>query len=254
MLVDPRAGLRSALTAVVLGSALVTAACSTPAPGPAGTPAPSTAPSATTSTSPAAPGASPTAAPSDLPGASPTATAPGSDPTPTGPAGAPTAAPSSSGSAADAPDPTAPAAPVPADREDARDRLPAVQGALADGLRWSDGVRIAVVEVTQGELDQPGPGSRIGPFTSFRLRVTNESDEPLDLSRVITSLTYGRPPLQARPVYDEGAADFTGRLAPGDRASARYSFAVPASGRSAVALTVDLDARHGLATFRGDAR
>ncbi|WP_344019250.1 hypothetical protein, partial [Microlunatus capsulatus] len=147
-----------------------------------------------------------------------------------------------------------PAQPVPADRDAVRDRLPAVEGALADGLRWSDGVRVAVVEVTQGELDQPGPGSRIGPFTSFRLRVTNESDEPLDLSRVITSLTYGRPPLQARPVYDEDAADFTGRLAPGDRASARYSFAVPASGRSAVALTVDLDARHGLATFRGDAR
>ncbi|SDR76100.1 hypothetical protein SAMN04488543_0362 [Friedmanniella luteola] len=134
------------------------------------------------------------------------------------------------------------------------ERLAAVQGDLDADLRWSDGLRLEVRDVENAVLEAKGPGAVNGPVTSFTLRLTNGSEVPVDATQVVATLTYGRSDRRlATPVYDDEAADFGTRIAPGRSADARYSFSVPRSGRSAVALTVDLDARHGLATFEGDA-
>ncbi len=250
MLAVPAPRWRLALTGLALSSALAATACSG---DPAGSAPGPEAPAATTaSATPPTGSASPTAS-STRPDASGTATPARRAPSPRASATA-GSSPSGSPSAPEAPDPEAPASPTPVARGSQAERLAPVQGDLDATLRWSDGVRLQVRDVTNAVLEGKGPGAVNGPVSSFRLRLTNGSSEPVDATQVVVTLAYGRSAARlATPVYDDRAADFGTRLAPGESATARYSFAVPRSGRSAVALTVDLDARHGLATFRGDA-
>lgn len=162
--------------------------------------------------------------------------------------------PSPSATASRPPDPTVTGVPT-AERSDALpagQRVTAPAASFAQALRYRDGVQVRVTSVAQGKSTGVGPGEFANsPRTTIKLTVTNGSDAALDLSQVVVSTLYGKPTRQAQPVYDEGATDLSGTLAPGKSASATYMFSVPQEGLDAVRTVVDLDGRHAPGTFSG---
>ncbi len=120
-------------------------------------------------------------------------------------------------------------------------------------VRYTDGLRLDIVEVKQGKVEGKGPGVLVGqPSTSVALRMTNNSDRAVDLSAVVVTMLYGRQSRQARPVYDnETAKDFTGSLAVGRSADATYLFSVPRDQLKRLRMYVDFDGIHTVAQFRG---
>jgi hypothetical protein len=117
---------------------------------------------------------------------------------------------------------------------------------------WSDGTSIRVTAAHQQTTTGTGPGQLAGqPQTVFRLELRNGSRAPLDLNSVVVQATYGSPPVQASPLYDEQAVDFGGTADPGAVADAVYSFAIPADQLGDVVLSVDVDGYHFPATFSG---
>lgn len=156
------------------------------------------------------------------------------------------------------PDPKAPARIEPVRRAGAasQKRVSASSAGFDQPLSWKDGVRITVVELSQGVAGGVGAGSTPGaPTTTFRLRLTNGSSRPLDVSSVVLTTVYGSKSRRvAAPVYGEGTADFAGVVAPGQSSSASYAFSIPAKNLDAVSVTVDLDGRHAPGSFRGSVR
>ncbi len=153
-----------------------------------------------------------------------------------------------------APSTQLPAAPVVA-REgvDGSARTVAVGPAdFAAPAQWSDGASVRVVEARQQVSSGDGPGALAGqPQTVLRLELVNGSGAPLVLDAVVVQATYGDPAAQATPLYDRETVDFAGTLAPGQTATAVYSFAVPADRLDAVTVSVDVDGYRFPAVFSG---
>ncbi|MGY1615553.1 hypothetical protein ACI797_02285 [Geodermatophilus sp. SYSU D00691] len=155
--------------------------------------------------------------------------------------------------------PPSPATEEPAPSVIAREGVPeasrSVEVAPADFAApagWSDGASIRLAEARQQTTTGTGPGERAGqPQTVFRLELTNGSDAPLDLNAVVVQATYGAAAAQASPIYDRESADFGGTLAPGETATAVYSFAIPADQLGDVTLSVDVDGYRFPAVFSG---
>jgi hypothetical protein len=121
-----------------------------------------------------------------------------------------------------------------------------------EAIQCPDGVTLAVTGVSQGKVEGKGPGVFVGePTTTIALRMTNRSEEAVSLNGVVVTMLYGADRLQARPVYDETARDFTGSVAPGDSATATYVFSVPKAQLGRVRMFVDFDGVHTYATFKG---
>jgi hypothetical protein len=186
--------------------------------------------------------------------------------------GSPAAAPSTSAPAGttdepatdpDAPaTPTEPVAPVTeaaapsvVAREGVDEAARTVEAAPADftaPAEWSDGASVRVVEARQQITSGRGPGDLAGQAqTVFTLEVTNGSDAELDLNAVVVQATYGDAAAQAAPLYDRETVDFGGTLAPGDTATAVYSFAIPDDQLGRVSLSVDVDGTRFPAVFSG---
>jgi hypothetical protein len=128
----------------------------------------------------------------------------------------------------------------------------ATNGDFTTTASWSDGATVRVSDAHQQVTSGTGPGELAGqPQTVFTLELANGSDKPLDLNTVVVQATYGSGPTQASPIYDQQTIDFGGTLAPGDTATAIYSFAVPADQLSDVTLSVDLDGFRFPAVFSG---
>ena len=156
-----------------------------------------------------------------------------------------------------APDPTAPATVKPVQRSGKpATRVSAKTRAFDETVRYADDVTLRVTKVATGTTGGKGPGANAGePKASFTLSLRNGSDRRLDASQVVVALSYGTSkPKLARPVYDETTADFGITLAPGGSATAVYAFSVSNKDLSALRLSVDLDATHGVAIFQGSAR
>lgn len=120
-------------------------------------------------------------------------------------------------------------------------------------VKYPDGVTVTVAKVARGVEQGQGPGVFHGRgHTALTVTLTNGSAQPIDLTQVVVTTTYGTPAQVAAPVYEDPAAqDFTGTVAPGATATATYEFAVPpAQARSAVT-TVDFDDAHAPATLTG---
>ena len=162
------------------------------------------------------------------------------------PTGTPTASPSP---ATEAPAPTVVSRPgVPA----ASRTVQATDGDFASTASWSDGATIRVAQAHQQVTSGTGPGELAGqPQTVFSLELVNGTTKPLDLNTVVVQATYGSGPTQASPIYDQQSSDFGGTLAPGDTATAVYSFAIPADQLGKVTLTVDVDGYRFPAVFSG---
>jgi hypothetical protein len=117
---------------------------------------------------------------------------------------------------------------------------------------WADGAGARVAAAHQQVTSGTGPGELAGqPQTLFSLELTNGSDKPLDINAVVVQASYGSGPSQASPIYDQQTVDFGGTLAPGDTASAIYSFAIPADQLGNVTLSVDVDGFRFPAVFSG---
>jgi len=117
---------------------------------------------------------------------------------------------------------------------------------------WSDGAAVRVVAARQQVTSGNGPGELTGqPQTVFELELVNGSGAPLVLDGVVVQASYGDPATQAGPLYDRETIDFAGTLAPGETATAVYSFAVPADRLGAVTLVVDVDGSRFPAVFSG---
>jgi hypothetical protein len=124
--------------------------------------------------------------------------------------------------------------------------------AAAAPATFSDGVSLTVDSVARGVEQGQGPGVFHGlPHVAVTLTLTNNSTKAIDLTQVVVTTTYGTPPVAAPPVYGDAAADFTGTVQPGGKATATYMFSIPAGqGRSAV-MSVDFDDTHVAARFTG---
>jgi hypothetical protein len=130
-----------------------------------------------------------------------------------------------------------------------------VQAAAADfatAAEWSDGASVRVTAARQQVTSGRGPGERAGqPQTVFALELANGSAAPLDLNGVVVQAVYGGGKSQASPLYDAETVDFGGTLAPGQVATAVYSFAIPADQVGDVVLSVDVDGYRFPAVFSG---
>lgn len=140
---------------------------------------------------------------------------------------------------------------------DAHALIKASSATFAAPVRWRDGLKLAVLDIKQGVTNGVGAGASQGaPTTTFTLKLTNGSAKPVDVSSVVLTTVFGgKSKLIAQPVYGQGgASDFSGTLAPGKSTTATYIYSIPTKQLGAVSLTVDLDGRHGLASFSGSAR
>jgi len=119
--------------------------------------------------------------------------------------------------------------------------------------KFPDGVSLRVDKIARGVEQGEGPGVFKGrPNTALTLSLTNQSAQPIDLTQVVVTTTYGSPPRVASPVYeDPTAADFTGTVAPGATATATYIFAIPPGQARSAVTTVDFDDVHVAAKFTG---
>src|SRR6185369_13728193 len=120
--------------------------------------------------------------------------------------------------------------------------LTAAAVSFAQRAAYSDGVALRVTSIRQGAVSGQGPGVLSGQTTSsLTVTLTNGSKQALDLNQVVVTADYGRPARTASPIYDGGARDFSGSVAPGKSANAVYVFAIPTSQLSDVTINVNFD-------------
>lgn len=119
---------------------------------------------------------------------------------------------------------------------------------------YPDGVKVSITKAEKAVETGTGPGQFNGrQLLVVDLQVTNGSASPIDLNQVVITTTYGQSRQVAAAVYPGNVSvqDFTGSVAAGATASARYAFAVPAADLGLVSMTVDFDASHASAIFTG---
>ncbi|GAA1851444.1 hypothetical protein ACFFOM_11115 [Microlunatus capsulatus] len=201
---------------------------------PAGTPVPSGSPATTPETSPSA---TPTASP--VPTAAPSSAGPTA-------AASPTARTSPSASATaeeepeEAPAPTAEVStkpPVPLDEPEE----------VEEGLT----ARVSRLEAVAGEAS--GPGEVSGPAVRATVTLTNRSGERVDLSSTVVNLYHGADEAPGSALSGPGTRALPRSVAPGERASGTFVFAVPEDRRSDVLITVDYSVDTPVVAFRGRA-
>ncbi|MCC3272962.1 hypothetical protein MUK71_05140 [Arthrobacter zhangbolii] len=137
------------------------------------------------------------------------------------------------------------------DRGDtAEERVPADRAAFDSVVRYADGVTVETTDFSIGTVDGEGSGVVAGaPYVVFTVSIRNGSLTDLDLSAVVPTLQQGA--VAGAPLYEGmDVADFSGVVAPGGTATARYAFQLPGEGSEA-ALYLDLDGVHAPAVFSG---
>lgn len=125
---------------------------------------------------------------------------------------------------------------------------------FAAPAEYPDGVKVAVTKAAKAVESGTGPGQFNGrELIVVDLQVTNGSSAAIDLNQVVITTTYGQSRQIAPAVYPGNITvnDFSGSVAAGATATARYAFAVPAADLGLVSMTVDFDASHASAIFTG---
>ena len=134
-------------------------------------------------------------------------------------------------------------------------RVTSPSAAFTGQVRYSDGVTLEVLSISQGTSAGKGPGVFVGsPRTAFTIRVTNGTSRALALDGVVVSLRYGTPQRMASPVYEDAARDLAGTVGAGKSATAIYMFSVPTKELTKVTMSVDFDGTHAAAVFRGSVK
>jgi hypothetical protein len=141
--------------------------------------------------------------------------------------------------------------PVVRDGKTPHPSISAAPATFTQPVRYSDGVRLVVTAIHEGEVSGQGPGVISGPMTTFDLRFVNGSDRAISLDSVVPTVEFGTPARIARPVYDDQTQDFGTTVKPGGRTTATYAFSIPVGQLSDVTVHLDFDGRHYASTFHG---
>jgi len=108
---------------------------------------------------------------------------------------------------------------------------------------------ITAMKSVEGEAVQAGEIA--GPAVQFSLRLTNDTDEPIDLGFIAVNAYIGEAMTPAGGLVKPGGAPFEGTLKAGDSAEGVYVYNIPESQRADVTLTVDYRAGQPSFVFRG---
>jgi len=187
-------------------------------------------PSASSTTSPASP------SPSATEPASEPAVTPSEDPAAPSPSDASTPAPTGDPSAAPTARPTEPAVPLDTTAEPRR-------GVTAE---------LATIESVTGVAELPGDVG--GPSLRVTVKISNDTDEDVDLSGAVVVLYTGKDRAPAIELSKPGAKALPSSVAPGSSVTGVYVFNVPVAKRDLVAVEVDLASKVPVVVFQGDAR
>jgi hypothetical protein len=85
------------------------------------------------------------------------------------------------------------------------------------------------------------------------VRITNGTDDAVDLGGVTMDLTHGADAVPASPLDDPSQAPFSGSLDQGDSAEGVYVFSVPQDDRGTVTVSVGHRAGAPFMVFTGSA-
>jgi hypothetical protein len=96
-----------------------------------------------------------------------------------------------------------------------------------------------------------GPGEISGPGVALTIRISNESNDAVDLGSVTVNVTgsVGGPGLQ---LLGPPATSFSGSLAAGRAAQAVYVFTIPVPQRSPMTVSISYSAAAPVLVFRGN--
>ena len=137
-------------------------------------------------------------------------------------------------------------------RGDASRAVSAAAEPFSRAVTYTDGASLRILGVKQTTTTANGPGVIVGPATVFAVEFTNRSSRSVDLSSVVTKVTYGVGATVAAPVYTvDGAQDFSGTVKPGQSVQTTYAYAIPVAQLSHVVMVIDFDGLHTAATFTG---
>lgn len=165
--------------------------------------------------------------------------------------GAPVSSPSPSATAsAGGDDPTGAPTPDPSETPGTMPELaPVAPDEPADN---GDGLvaEIAAMKAVEGEAVQAGEIA--GPAVQFTLRLTNDTDAPLDLGLIAVNAYIGAAKTPAGGLVKPGAAPFEGTLDVGESAEGVYVYSIPEGERGDVTVTLDYRAGQPAFVFRGD--
>lgn len=166
--------------------------------------------------------------------------------------GAPTDSPSPTASAstpADGEDPSAPPAPDPSATPGTMPELPPVAPDEPSDNGAGLVAEITAMKAVQGEAVQAGEIA--GPAVQFTLRLTNDTDAPLDLGLIAVNAYIGEAKTPAGGLVKPGAAPFGGTLEVGDSTEGVYVYSIPEDQRGDVTVTLDYRAGQPAFVFRG---
>ena len=166
--------------------------------------------------------------------------------------GTPTAGPSPSASSsapAESPDPSAQPTPDPAATPGTMPELAPVAPDQPSDNGEGLVARITAMKAVQGEAVQAGEIA--GPAVQFTLRLTNDTDAPLDLGLIAVNAYIGEALTPAGGLVKPGAAPFEGTLAVGDSTDGVYVYSIPENQRGDVTVTLDYRAGQPAFVFRG---
>lgn len=121
---------------------------------------------------------------------------------------------------------------------------------LGETAELEGGVNVTVSEVEALDVTATTPGEIAGPAVALTLTVENTSDEPIDLSTAMVSVTGSKDSL-GQPTTSEPYSPFSGSVEPGKTSSGIYVFRLPADERDSLEVTVEYIAGAPIALFAG---
>ncbi len=172
------------------------------------------------------------------------ATPPAAEPSATA---APTPAEVELAPTAPTPEPTGPTS----DADALPPSLPAV--GLDQPAAVGNGITAMVSSLEAIDGTAQGPGNVTGPALRATVRITNGTAGPVSLDAVVVDLATGADLSPASPLDDPSQRPFSGTVAPGDTAEGVYVFTVPVDDRAAVTLSVGYQAGAPFLVFTGPA-
>ncbi|KRB37162.1 DUF4352 domain-containing protein [Microbacterium sp. Root180] len=126
-----------------------------------------------------------------------------------------------------------------------------LEAKLGDTAELEGGVNVTVSEVEQLDVKAVTPGEIAGPAVALTLTVENDSDESVDLSTAMVSVTGSKDSF-GQPTTSEPYSPFLGSVEPGKSISGIYVFRLPAEERDSLQVTVEYVAGAPIALFTGD--
>lgn len=115
--------------------------------------------------------------------------------------------------------------------------------ALTEAVEYDGGMQVEIVRAVAGTVSETGVGAEAtdGSIAIFEVQVSNTGTEPLDVSQISMSASYGEDAEMAEWVFD-GEQDiegfFEGTVPPGEARTIVAAFAVPEDQLSNVTLDV----------------